>query len=157
MRWYPQASTGTTPMPRLVRVLTRSSIGHRVYDLSSNWSSDASGKGEGSKYFHGNQHRTKPTFASTRVSARAATALPATVPGSTSPRRPISCSSASSRIFPSGRLTDNRWGMIIDLGGVIPLYLHGSSRFIPNENLLVRSNKDTDKMVSCGKSLQSRG
>src|SRR5207302_4458986 len=144
-------------MPRLVRVLTRSSIGHRVYDPSSNWSSDASGTGNGSKYFHGNQHRTKPTPASTSVSASATTALPATVPGSTSPRRPISCSSASSRIFPSGRLTDNRCGIIIDRGGVTPLYLHGSSRFIPKENLLVRSNKDTNEIASCGKRLRTRG
>ena len=35
--------------------------------------------------------------------------------------------------------------MIIDRGGVIPLYLHGSSRFIPKENLLVRSDNDVDE------------
>jgi hypothetical protein len=34
--------------------------------------------------------------------------------------------------------------MIIDRGGVTPLYLQGSSRFIPKENLLVRSNNDVD-------------
>src|SRR5260370_40616262 len=87
----------------------------------------------------------KSTPASTSVSARAATARPETVPGSNSPRCPISCSSASSRIFPSGRPTDSRCGTIIDRGGVTPLYLQGSSRFIPKENLLVRSNNDVDE------------
>src|SRR5216683_240102 len=131
-------------------------MGHLAYDFSSSWSSDSSGTGEGSKYFHGNQHRTKSTPASTSVSARAATALPETVPGSISPRSPISCPSASSRIFPSGRPTDNRCGMIIDRGGATPLYLQGSSRFIPKENLLVRSNNDADQIGSAGKRLRLR-
>ena len=38
--------------------------------------------------------------------------------------------------------------MIIDLGGGMPLYLQGSSRFIPNENRRVRSNKLGDKPLT---------
>src|SRR5690242_4465917 len=129
-------------------------MGHRAYEFSINWSSEVSGTGKGSKNFQGNQQRTKLTPASTSESARATTALPATVAGSTSARCLISCSSASSRIFPSGRLTDNRCGIIIDLGGVTPLYLHGSSKFTPKENLLVRSNNESHRLESYGKSLR---
>ena len=46
--------------------------------------------------------------------------------------------------------------MIIDRGGVTPLYLQGSSRFIPKENLLVRSNNDADQIGSRGKRLRLR-